>query len=55
MIGYIVPDEKHEELTKKGIVVCTSLCIDDIYRNVTSVFVEGLESIELKEMENDDV
>ena len=55
MNAYIVPEEMHEELTKNGIVVCTSLCIDDICRNVTSVFVEGLESIELKEMGDDDV
>lgn len=49
MIGYIVPDEKHEELTKNGIVVCTSLCSDNIYRNVCYVFVDDLEEIEIKE------
>lgn len=52
---YIVPEERHVELSEKGIVVCTSLCVDDIYRNVCFVYVEGLESIELKEMGDDDV
>ena len=47
--AYIVPDERHTELTDKGIVICTSLCIDDIYRNVCFTYAEGLESIELKE------
>lgn len=51
---YIVPEERHVELSEKGIVVCTSLCVDDIYRNVCFVYVEGLEKVELKEESEDE-
>lgn len=49
MNAYIVPEERHVELSEKGIVICTALCSGDVYRNVCYEFVDDLEEIEIKE------